>query len=46
VNQDAPENEEIKGLSAWRDKLIRLDDLISKQDVTGGRGIKMEREIQ
>ena len=32
MNQDAPENEEIKGLSAWRDKLIRLDDLISKQD--------------
>jgi hypothetical protein len=31
----APESQEIKGPSA-RDKLIRLDDLIPKQDVTGG----------
>jgi hypothetical protein len=29
-----------------KDKLIRLDDLIPKQDVTGGTGIKMEGEIQ
>jgi len=26
--------------------LIRLDDPIPKQDVTGGTGIKMEGEIQ
>jgi hypothetical protein len=29
-----------------KDKLIRLDDLIPKQDVTGATGIKMEEEIQ
>ncbi len=29
-----------------KDKLIRLDDLIPKQDVTGGTGIRIEGEIQ
>jgi hypothetical protein len=32
-----PENQEIKGLCAKKIKLIRLDDLIPKQDVKGGR---------
>jgi hypothetical protein len=30
-----PENQGIKGPKRRKDKLIRLDDLIPKQDVTG-----------
>jgi hypothetical protein len=40
------ENQENQTPKRRKDKLIRLDDLIPKQDVTGGTGIKMEGEIQ
>ena len=34
-----PQNQEVKGASAPRDKLIRLDDLIPEKDVKGGQQV-------